>query len=301
MWQGLQINGLTYKLIVFYLNPTPEYCEDTALSKEKTNRNGPYIVSTTLEKAFRIIEHIGERQPVFAPDIQRATGITKGNLYRLLATLEHLGYLHKNERGYSLSFKMFALGNTVPVTRDVVGSARRFLEGISADFGVSTYISIRDRLQMVNLDRVQPAADISISEEFAISYDLHCTASGKLALAHIDPAERRRFIDQIMLVPRTPYTITERSVLEKELEEIIARGYAVEKREHGPNINGVAAPIFNHLGAFTASLSAAAPAMILPEDSLDTIANRLVTDAAAISEMMGHETSQTALSHRRRP
>lgn len=246
------------------------------------------MISTTLEKAFQIIEYVGEQQPVQTIDIQRHTGITKGNVYRLIATLEHLGYVQKGTNGYTLSFKMFALGNTVPVTRDVVGIARPFLESITNDFGVSSYISIRDRTQMVNLDRVRPKIDVSISDDFAISYDLHCTASGKLALAHIPPRARSEMYDRIVFTPRTDQTIIDVEVIEEEILKIRAKGYATEHREHGPNINGVAAPVYDHTGGFAASLSAAAPAMILTEERVETLGVRLATDAAKLSALMGY-------------
>ena len=255
-----------------------------------SNRKGSssYILSTTLQKAFQIVECIGERQPVGAPEIQRATGLTKGNVHRLLATLQHLDYVHRGADGYVLTFKMFALGNTVPTTRDIVQLARPYLDRIAGEFAVTAYLSVRTGLQMVNLDRARPNADISVSDDFAISYDLHCTASGRLLLASMDREEREAAYAEMGFAVMTEHTLTDPVALDPEVERARADGFAVERREHGPNINSVAAPIRDHTGRFTASLSAAAPAVILDEELIERLIPRLVNDAGEISALMGH-------------
>ncbi len=259
------------------------------MSNTNSRTGSAYILSTTLQKSFAIIEFIAENQPVVAAQIRRGTGLSRGNVYRLLATLKDLGYASSERDGYTLTFKMFALGNTVPGSRGVVRLARPYLERIADDFRVSAFLSVRDNLHMVNLDRVRPKADVTVSDDFAVSYGLHCTASGKLVLAWMDRGERDAVYAAMTFAPLTDRTARSRDVLERQVQQVSADGYSIERREHGPNINSVAAPILDHAGHFVASLSAAGPVTILDEEMIDRMIPRLVADARDISTLMGHQ------------
>lgn len=252
-----------------------------------TVRSGSYRLSTTLQKAFGILECIAANQPVGAPVIRKETGQSKGNIHRILATLETLGYVDRVHDRYSLSFKMFSLGNTVPGTRDIAEIARPYLRQVADDLRVHCYLTVPGRSQMLNLDRVRPNTDIQVADDFAVAYGLHCTASGKLYLSTLTPEQRRAVYETVDLSPMTERTMTDPAELEAEVARIRGDGYATERGEHGPNINGIAAPILDHTGSFVASLSIAGPTIILDEDQMAKAIPRIVADAVTISTGLG--------------
>ena len=59
----------------------------------------------------------------------------------------------------------------------------------------------------------------------------HARAAGKLLLALVDPSIREAYLAKHPLEQRTNNTIIDREKLEKEFEEIRARGYAVDNEE----------------------------------------------------------------------
>lgn len=252
-------------------------------------KHGSYVLSTTLQKAFAILEYIGEHQPVTVPALQTDLGMTKGNVHRLLATLDYLGYVSRSGDGYRLTFRMYALGKTVPMTRDIVTAAGPVMHRIAEEERVNVYISVASNNRMVNIERVQARHEIQVADDFAISYGFHCTASGKLYLSFRSPAERAAIYEDITLDRITDHTITSRRELEKRILEIQELGYSTEIMEHSPYINGIAAPILDHTGAFVASLAVIGPAVILTNEDLLRIAPRVVDDARSISAMIGHQ------------
>ena len=73
-----------------------------------------YSKAITVQKAFTILELLGERQPARPSELIQQMKLSRSNLYRLLTTLQEMGYVEKTaDSKYHLSFKMFMLGNTV--------------------------------------------------------------------------------------------------------------------------------------------------------------------------------------------
>jgi IclR family transcriptional regulator, KDG regulon repressor len=253
-----------------------------------SRRQRSYTISTTLTKAFAILEYIAEHQPVKAAEIVGSLGLTKGNVHSLLASLEYLGYVEKHGGGFSLSFKVHSLGNTVPLTRDIAATARPVMERIAEEVQANVYLTAPVDNKIVNLERVVPSADIQIANDFAVSYDLHCTASGKLYLSTLSEERRHALYEGMTFSALTVNSIRDPEALDRELEETRRRGYSLETGEHSRYINGIAAPVLNHDGTFMASLSVIGPAMILPPDELEELAPRLLREARKLSRLMGN-------------
>ncbi|MEA1912168.1 MAG: helix-turn-helix domain-containing protein, partial [Spirochaetota bacterium] len=75
-----------------------------------------YVLSTTVIKTFNILEYIAANQPVSPPDVAKGLQLPRSSVHRLLATLVSMGYVTKDKSGYYLSFKLFELGNSIPLS-----------------------------------------------------------------------------------------------------------------------------------------------------------------------------------------
>ncbi|HEY2758583.1 MAG TPA: IclR family transcriptional regulator C-terminal domain-containing protein, partial [Pseudolabrys sp.] len=85
----------------------------------------------------------------------------------------------------------------------------------------------------------------TIYSRFGKSAPAHCSSLGKAILAYLPEPDVRALLDRMPLVAHTPTTITSRAALLKELADTRARGYAIDRAEHAPGSNCVAAPIFD--------------------------------------------------------
>jgi IclR family transcriptional regulator, acetate operon repressor len=83
----------------------------------------------------------------------------------------------------------------------------------------------------------------------------HARATGKLLLAMVDPGLRRAYLAQHPLESRTSQTITDPVVLEKELEEIRMRGYAIDNEEFYEGLQCLAVPVKGLEGRFVLGIS----------------------------------------------
>jgi DNA-binding IclR family transcriptional regulator len=72
------------------------------------------------------------------------------------------------------------------------------------------------------------------------------------------------------------------------LEEVIKKGYAVDRSEEIEGLHCVGAPIFNHRGHPIAAIWVTGPSFRFPESAFDRIGRKVASAAAQISQRFGH-------------
>ena len=117
-----------------------------------------------------------------------------------------------------------------------------------------------------------------------LSVPLHCSALGKVMLAH-DAAT----LPPGRLARRTGHTITSRDALAADLAEVRRRGYAVTNEELEPGLVAVAAPVYRDGATVVAALSVSGPASRLTKARIPEIAARCMTEANALSAVLGYQ------------
>src|SRR5699024_1230111 len=105
--------------------------------------------------------------------------------------------------------------------------------------------------------------------------------------AHLPPAQRETVLGTA-LERFTARTVQDPSVLRRQLEQVVERGWALAEEEFEEGLNAVAAPIHGTEGEVVAALSAAGPAYRLGHDRLPAAAEQLRAAAAEISRRLGH-------------
>jgi IclR family acetate operon transcriptional repressor len=83
---------------------------------------------------------------------------------------------------------------------------------------------------------------------------------GKVLLAWLPAAERERLLGGRRLERLTPASITDPRRLERELEQVRRRGFALDNEEAFPGIRCVAAPLRDREGRALAAVSVTVPA-----------------------------------------
>ena len=105
-------------------------------------------------------------------------------------------------------------------------------------------------------------------------------------LAYMPDSKRNRIIREKKLASYTPNTITNASVLERELETIRQQGYAIDDGEIMLGLRCVAAPIFDGKGQVKYALSISGMQGNLEGERLDKITKRVVAAAASITKTL---------------
>ena len=87
---------------------------------------------------------------------------------------------------------------------------------------------------------------------------------------------------------RTSATLTSRAALEENLRQVRHCGYAVTDEELEPGLVAVAAPVYRDGAVVVGALSVSAPASRLSPPRIPGVAGQCVTQALALSAVLGH-------------
>ncbi len=258
------------------------------------NRTKSYTLAATVKKAFAILEFIAEHQPVRAAAIARNLELTRGNVHRLLATLETLGYIEQTADGaYRLTFRVFTLGNSIPETRNLSEAAHPLMQQLSQKSQENVYLVQRYDYNAICVDEVDCPNPLTLHRDLSRTYPLYCSASGKIYLAAMPDDEFETYLSRVTLFPRAERTIMDPEELRRERRRVMEQGYGLELREFSDDLTSVAAPIRNHTHSVIATVSISGPAMRLTDEVVDRLIPDVVATAQEISKMMGFPSSKT--------
>lgn len=253
------------------------------------NNTQSYRPTETVLKAFRILEFISARETVKPSEITRGLGLSRTNVYRLLATLMHVGYVTKDAEGYyRLSFKVFKLGSRVPLSRDLRDVARPIMAELMRAANENIYLTVLYGHIVIAIEEVKSTNPLSLNPDVTYSYPIHACASGKNFLSAMDEEARQRVLAESPLERLTGHTITDYETMKGELDLVDERGYSTELHEFSEDLNSYAAPIFDYRGKMVASLSISGPSLRATKERLDGLVDELRSAANKISQQLGN-------------
>ena len=247
--------------------------------------------TAALVKGISVLRAIAnqEHPPTFSR-LQAETGVPKGTLHRLLRALAAEGLVRHQaqDRTYHLGLHLLTLAGQALDGLDLREEAHGELVRLRDTAGEAVHLAVHDGLQAVYIDfvgsghAVVPMAKIGSSSEF------NSSAVGKAIAAFLPPEVRDGIIDRLSMTRLTDNTITSRRVLKAHLEDVRAQGYALNEEEEDTGIHGIAAPVFDHLGAVIGSVCITIPSYRYDPSRLPPNAGAVIAAAEAVSRRMGH-------------
>lgn len=240
--------------------------------------------------AFRILEFLAaQRGGVGVTALARALGTTKSRVHRHLRTLVEAGYIVQSPETekYRVGNRLVTLGRAVAENFDLAAIAREEMRALRDAVGQSVVISRADGAAAVVLATLPGPEAIEIGVKPGAMMPPHCTAQGKLGLAHAEPALRERVLLS-RLDLRTPHTITSATALRAEIERILARGWAVAPEESMLGVNALAAPIFEGGGQMVGAIAILGSIQFIEAVPAPDQIRHVQAAAARISAQLGH-------------
>lgn len=217
-------------------------------------------------RMLRILEEVARvGVPVTPTDVNAEIGLPKPTVHRLFATLEAEGYLQRDVdgRSYSPGRRLRKLSTNVLSSLRVRTARLTVLNALAEDIGETCNLAVPDRHSMVYLDRVETKWPLRIQLPIGTHVPFYCTASGKMYLSTLNEPHFERYLGAAQLARRTPATITDRSVLRKEIAATRERGFSEDAEEYIENMIAIAVPITDGEGRLVSTLSFHAPTLRL--------------------------------------
>ncbi len=244
----------------------------------------------SVDRAVRVLEILARSGGSGVSEVAADLQVHKSTAFRLLAALEERGLVEQNsDRGkYQLGFGILRLASAIPVRLGLVRQARPVLDELAAQLGETVNLAVIREHYAVNVAEALGPSAISAQTWMGQLTPLHATSSGKVLLAHLDPAHRDEVLEAAGLPELTAATITSRSTLEKQLEQALVDGYASTFEEYEVGLNAVAVPVRDHTGAVVAAVSVSGPAFRLGPERMREVTAALQVGGSQISRRMGY-------------
>lgn len=246
--------------------------------------------AAALAKGLYLLDVIGERdRPARFKDLQIATGLPKGTLARMLATLVAFRLVRHepSDNTYRLGNRLFELAHRVWETFDLRGAAAPQLARLAQETRETAALAALDEEQIVYIDQRSQGGPFAFHIEVGRRAPLHCTAPGKALLAFAPPHEQRAMLARLTLEKMTATTIVEREPLAADLALARARGYAISDGEHVAGVSSVAAPVFDHTAKAIAAIGVFGPSQRMPIERLHVLGRDLMEAVRLISGNVG--------------
>lgn len=243
----------------------------------------------TVDLSLRLLERLASsREAIGVSDLAREFEASKATVYRHLRALVLHGFVHQDAATarYSAGIKLFVLGERLRERFDILAVARNDLAQLRDQTGQPATLTTLVESHVVVLEVLQGNALVNFGTQPGTILDLHASAHGKAALAFGPPS----LLQQCLAKPRkawTSHTICSPTALERAIAQVRARGWATAPNQVLEGVNGLAAPVFNHSGAYAGAVAIAGSIQYIPAAPPPAQVKAVTQAAARISHKLG--------------
>lgn len=251
------------------------------------------VVVTTLRepvgRALDVLAWMADHQsePLGVRQIARDLDTSPSTIHRILATFQHRHLVARGHNGeYVIGLELYRICAVIASELSLGRIVHPRLQQLTSDCGETTLFGTYDsgRGQMMFIDRVEALHPLRYVVDLHRWLPLHAGATGLAILAYL-PEEERQRIYSAGLDALTPATIVSAADLEKELEQVRRRGYALSMNQRVQGAVGFAAPVFDSTGMVCGDVCVTLPEQRFQAGKFaDSLAATLMTAAAQVTD-----------------
>ena len=220
-------------------------------------------------RLFALLEVVASKDQFFSlQSLSEETNIPKPTLHRMLQQLESAGLLERNgdNRQYGTGVRLRKLAENLLLNDTFHGARHSVLRSLVNEVGESCNLTALSGSEVMYLDRVETPAPLRFYLHSGSRVPVHCSASGKVFLAGMTPAQRQRLLAHAPLEAFTPKTVTNLDALEEEIKQVKRQGFALDNEEFLPGLLCVAVLVPSANGRSNLCVAVQAPVMRLTPD-----------------------------------
>jgi DNA-binding IclR family transcriptional regulator len=224
-----------------------------------------------LERGLKILTEFSPREPVLgAPELSKRLKIPRTTVFRLLQTLESLGFLERadKDRNYRLGVAVLRLGFEYLSSLELTDLGLPIIEALRNDTGLTSHIVIRDGRDVVFVAKAQSHAPIFSSVKVNVGTRLpaYATTHGQVLMGDMTLEDLKKLYPEPELERFTKQTPASIDDLYERIRDDAKRGYAISER----GISVVSAPVRNDTGRIVAVITTTIPRHEIDASLLDS-------------------------------
>jgi len=244
----------------------------------------------SLARGLKILEIAGQASDrLTLTEIANLCGYNKTATQRFLNTLIALGYLNRDEnRRYFLTAKVLSLGFNFLNSSNIRMISKPFIDDLSAELNKTVNLAVLNGAEILYLYRKEVTRYLKYDLYDGSRLPAYCTAAGKIILAGLTDFELDKKLNEMILKPITPKTITDRKKLSKEIISTRKRGYSISDQELSMDLFSMAVPIIGDQNKTVAAVNVTMDARDKDKPESQNVIMRLMKKGQLISNMLGY-------------
>jgi IclR family transcriptional regulator, acetate operon repressor len=212
-------------------------------------------------------------------------GLAKSTTSRLLQALERNRLIRRDRAGSFRPGPLFSIyAAQHDTTQDLLELSQPVLDEISESTGETVNLAVPRGEEVVQISQVDSSYLLGATNWLDVSVPPHCSALGKVFYAYRAMA----LPDGELPIPPRGRSLSRRH-LERDLDEVVRRGWALAWEELEEGLVAVAAPVHSRDGSVVAAVSVSGPTNRISKADAARIGARLATDTRSISVQLGYK------------
>ncbi|MBA1200294.1 IclR family transcriptional regulator [Pseudomonas capeferrum] len=194
-------------------------------------------------------------------DMAERLGVSPSALYRIVQTLQDMGYLNKRERNlYELGARVISDGFAYLSSRDIVEIALPHLNALRDSTSLSCHLSIREHTDVLYIYRAFAPQRLTVNIPVGTRLPCHVTALGRMLLTGLDEEALAQLYQQVRLddyPSPAPRTLLE---LQQTIVDDRQRGWVLHRSDYS---TAIATSISDRTGQVVAAINLSGPEAVL--------------------------------------
>ncbi|MDI3406422.1 IclR family transcriptional regulator [Streptomyces cavernicola] len=230
------------------------------------------LINKSVVKAARLLRELAA-QPgggATATTLAKAVGMSRPTTFRLLLSLEHAGLVDRIDNNYVLGWELARLGRYADPHSGVAQRAQPLLQELADELNESATLSVptpNNGLELIAEAYGSHVVGVMNQDMRGQHYPLHASSTGKVFLAELG-RERVTALLPEKLEAFTGQTITDRTDLLRELDQVREQGYGIIDNELEEGLLSLSRPVRDPAGELIAILTVNGPRYRLTREQI---------------------------------
>jgi IclR family KDG regulon transcriptional repressor len=254
------------------------------------NRSRKTKVVQSVVRASKILKAFSSgKSELSITELSEIVDLPVSSVYRIVSSLESEQLIEQDlqSKRYHLSLEVFMLGRGVLNHMGLGWDALPHIKKLADFTGETVNMGALRHGNVVYLQRIETEHLVRANLPL-VGVPAHCTAIGKILLAHLPEQDLLELISETGLERYGPNSITTVSKLKEELQITRERGFSIDDEEFSTNVRCIGAPIRDSNGTVIAGIAISAPANRLSYERLESLEKPILEAAARISHGLGY-------------
>lgn len=203
----------------------------------------PQYPIESVDNALKVLLLLGERPQLRLTEVSEFLGVASSTAHRLLAMLQYRGFVVQDgsTKAYEPGTALTGVAYAILQRFDFRRALRPYLERLHEELNETVHLAMLDGSTVRFIDAIESLQAVRVGSRLGRSMPASSSSSGKAMLAQLSSTELRALFPEHELPTLTEHSLRTRDELEKDLQAVRRRGYAVSVEESEAGVTAVSA------------------------------------------------------------